>query len=115
IDVLRQVLAALQYAHDCKIVHRDVKPANIFVTRDPNTRFITTKLLDFGIALDLDATQTSEQMCGDPFYMAPEQTLPGAKIDARADIYSAGMSFYEIVTGLHPFGSLRDAPVHELF
>jgi len=113
-DVFRQILAALQYTHDCRIVHRDVKPANMFVTRDPNTRFMTTKLLDYGVALDLDGPTTTEVLCGDPNYMAPEQTHFGAKVDPRADIYAAGMSLYEVVTGRLPFEELVDAPLADL-
>ncbi len=113
-DVFRQVLAALQYCHECRIVHRDVKPANMFVTRDPNTRFMTTKLLDFGVALDLEGPTITEVLCGDPNYMAPEQTRFGADVDPRADIYAAGMSLYEVVTGRLPFEELVDAPLAEL-
>lgn len=116
LDIFRQVLSALQYAHDCYVVHRDVKPANIYVTRDPNTRFLTTKLLDFGIALDLDGPAAEvEPICGNPFYMAPEQTVPGAEIDFRADIYAAGISFYEVVTGRHPFLDFRGAAHETVF
>lgn len=113
-DIFRQILAALHYCHECKIVHRDVKPANIFVTRDPNTRFMTTKLLDFGVALDLDGPTKTEVLCGDPNYMAPEQTRYGARVDPRADVYAAGMSLYEIITGRLPFDELEDAPLDEL-
>ena len=109
VDIFRQVLAALQYCHDCYVVHRDVKPANIYVTRDPNTRFLTTKLLDFGIALDLDGPEGYEVLCGNPYYMAPEQTRQGAAIDARADVYAAGLSFYEVLTGKHPLDDFRQA------
>jgi serine/threonine protein kinase len=115
LDIFRQVLSALQYAHECDVVHRDVKPANIYVTRDPNTRFLTTKLLDFGIALDLDGRSNSEAICGNPFYMAPEQTIPGAAIDCRADVYAAGLSFYEVVTGRHPLVEFRSAAVETVF
>ncbi len=111
VDIFRQVLAALQYSHDCYVVHRDVKPANIYVTRDPNTRFMTTKLLDFGIALDLDGPENYEVLCGNPFYMAPEQTRRGAAIDARADVYAAGLSFYEVLTGKHPLDDFRRSPL----
>ncbi len=106
-DVFRQVLGGLQYAHDCKVVHRDVKPANMFVTRDPNTRFVTTKVLDFGVALDQSGDRDPETfLCGDPRYMAPEQSRLNGEIDGRADIYAAGISLYEIVTGRHPFEDL---------
>ncbi|MBK7824152.1 serine/threonine-protein kinase [Nannocystis sp.] len=119
--VLGQVLAALQYCHDCRVVHRDVKPANMFVTRDPNTRYLTTKLLDLGIALDLDGPDAVrvpgaklEVLCGDPNYMAPEQTVAGAAVDARADLYAVGMSLYELCTGTLPFEDLVDAPLASL-
>ncbi len=114
-DVFRQVLGALQYSHDCSVVHRDVKPANMFVTRDPNTKFVTTKLLDFGVARDLKRNSGSETyICGDPRFMAPEQQRLGYPVDGRADIYAAGMSLYEIVTGHHPFEDLLEAPVADL-
>jgi serine/threonine-protein kinase len=110
-EVFRQVLAGLQYAHDCKVVHRDVKPANIFVTRDPNTNFVTSKLLDFGVALDLDGPKREEAVCGDPRYMAPEQTYKNGSVDYTADVYSAGMSLYEILAGRHPFADLEGRDV----
>ncbi len=114
-DVFRQILAALQYSHDCQVVHRDVKPANMFVTRDPNTSFVTAKLLDFGIALDLDGPARHEKrLVGDPRYMAPEQTWLHTSIDARADVYAAGISMFEILTGAHPFEELFTAPVKAL-
>lgn len=114
-DVFRQILAALQYAHDCKVVHRDVKPANMFVTRDPNTGFVTAKLLDFGIALDLDGPPREEtRIVGDPRYMAPEQTWLHTEIDGRADIYAAGMALFESLTGEHPFEELFEAPTKAL-
>jgi serine/threonine-protein kinase len=118
-EAFRQVLAALQYAHDCDVVHRDVKPANMFVTRDPNTRFVTTKLLDFGVALSLaregetrvgPLNTTSTMVCGDPRYMAPEQTVAGGAIDHQADIYAAGLSLYEVVTGVHPYAEHMHDP-----
>lgn len=114
LDIFRQVLSALHYAHECFVVHRDVKPANIYVTRDPNTRFLTTKLLDFGIALDLDGPAGAEVLCGNPYYMAPEQTIPGAAIDFRADVYAAGLSFYEAVTGRHPLDDFRSAAIETI-
>jgi serine/threonine protein kinase len=110
------VLGALQYLHDCGIVHRDIKPANMFLTRDPNTRFLTTKLLDLGVALDLDGpapARAVETLCGDPNYIAPEQTQT-PHVDGRADIYSVGVSLYELTTGVLPFQTLTDAPLHEL-
>jgi serine/threonine protein kinase len=112
---MTQVLGALQYLHDCRIVHRDVKPANMFVTRDPNTRFLTTKLLDLGVALDLeDPPRRGDSLVGDPNYMAPEQTLFDVRVDARADVYAAGVSLYELATGVLPLEELADAPLQTL-
>ncbi|MCY1007302.1 protein kinase [Nannocystis pusilla] len=113
---LTQVLMALQYLHDCRVVHCDVKPANMFVTRDPNTRFLTTKLLDLGIAYDLDGPRPgpTEPLCGDPNYIALEQTMHGGVIDPRTDIYAIGVSLYELATGVLPFEELTTAPLHEL-
>jgi serine/threonine-protein kinase len=114
-EVFRQILAAAQYAHDCGVVHRDVKPANMFVTRDPNTGFVTAKLLDFGVALDLDGPTTSDgRLVGDPRYMAPEQTRGSGRVGPRTDVYAAGLSLFEILAGQHPFEDLLAAPPIEL-
>ena len=113
-DVFRQILGGLQYAHDCGVVHRDVKPANMFVTRDPNTRFVTTKLLDFGVALDLRKDHAERILVGDPRYMAPEQQRMGVPVDPRADVYAAGMSLYEAVTGRHPLQEFLDGSRDDL-
>lgn len=116
-DAFRHALGALAYCHDCSIVHRDVKPANMFVTRDPNTRLVTTKLLDFGVALDLadeGGVSREKQLVGDPRYMGPEQTRLGNDIDHRVDLYAAGMCLYELIVGRHPFEDLLDAPMRDL-
>lgn len=110
-DVFRQILGALQYSHDCKVVHRDVKPENMFVTRDPNTRFVTSKLLDFGVALDRSDPVEEQRLVGDPRYIAPEQTEFGREVDPRADVYAAGMSLFEALTNVHPFADLLRAGV----
>jgi serine/threonine protein kinase len=105
-EIFRQVLDALQYVHVRKIVHRDIKPANIFVCRDPiDPGFRLVKVLDFGVARDLgdDKPEDTTFILGDPRYMPPEQTRPGSPIDARADLYALGMTFYEAITGHHPF------------
>ena len=115
-DVFRQILGALQYSHDCQVVHRDVKPDNIFVTRDPNTNFVTSKLLDFGVALDRAKAEprAEKHLVGDPRYIAPEQTEHGRSIDGRADVYACGMSLYEALTNRHPFQELLDGPFQRM-
>jgi serine/threonine-protein kinase len=104
-DTFRQVLNALQYMHDCRVVHRDVKPENMFVTRDRNTRFVTTKLLDLGVALEIDEEHREAMFVGDPRYMAPEQASDGIGVDGRADLYATGIALYEAVSGHHPFAA----------
>jgi serine/threonine-protein kinase len=94
-----QVLAALSYAHQKKVIHRDIKPANMMLT---STGMI--KLMDFGIARsgsDLGHTVTGPTL-GALAYMSPEQVNCGP-IDARSDLYSVGVSLYEMVTGQKPF------------
>jgi serine/threonine protein kinase len=115
-DVFRQILGALQYSHDCHVVHRDVKPENIFVTRDPNTNFVTSKLLDFGVALDRSHAELvpERHLVGDPRYIAPEQTEHGRTVDGRADVYATGMALYEALTNRHPFKDLLEGPFQGL-
>ncbi len=101
-DVVRhiaQVLDALAYAHERGIVHRDIKPANMMLTPAGQV-----KLMDFGIAklaTDRRLTQTGTTV-GSLFYMSPEQIRGGA-FDTRSDLYSLGISIYELVTGMRPF------------
>jgi serine/threonine protein kinase len=106
--IVPQICDALQYAHDHGVVHRDIKPENVLVTPDGRV-----KIADFGLAkLVLEArgallTQTGVSM-GTPLYMAPEQVERPADVDHRADIYSLGVVFYEMLTGELPIG--RFAP-----
>jgi hypothetical protein len=100
VDYIAQVLAALEYAHKHGVVHRDIKPANMMLT---NAGVI--KLMDFGIAkakTDQRLTMTGTTM-GSLYYMSPEQIQGAADLDARADLYSVGVSLYELVTGKRPF------------
>ena len=99
-----QALAALGYAHDRNIVHRDVKPANMLLTPQG-----TVKLTDFGIARgQADQTLTvTGTTTGSLSYMSPEQ-VNGEATDARSDLYSAGISLYEMVTGKRPFEAESD-------
>ena len=96
---LRQVLPALAHLHELGIVHRDIKPANILVAHDD-----TAKLADFGIAkFTWQQGQTRTQVgLGTPEYMSPEQAR-GVGIDHRTDIYSLGITFFEMLTGQPPF------------
>jgi serine/threonine-protein kinase len=99
VECVCQVLAALGYAHARGIVHRDIKPANMMLTRDG-----VIKLMDFGIARaagETKLTMTGSTL-GSIYYMSPEQ-VQGQNLDARSDLYSLGVSLYELVTGLHPF------------
>jgi hypothetical protein len=94
-----QVLAALVYAHQMNVVHRDIKPGNMMLTPDG-----VVKLMDFGIARpgnEAGMTITGTTL-GSLNYMSPEQ-VKGETVDARSDLYSVGLSLYEIVTGRLPF------------
>jgi serine/threonine protein kinase len=105
VDVALQVLSALAAAHEKGIVHRDVKPDNIFLAQRVGFAPLV-KLLDFGISKnaaldDLRLTRTGAVM-GTPYYMAPEQAR-GEFIDARIDLYAVGAVLYESLTGRRPF------------
>jgi serine/threonine-protein kinase len=104
--VTMEVLSALDAAHRAGIVHRDVKPANVFLTAE------ATIVLDFGVAKILDdgpsEITTGRHVVGTPRYLAPEQIL-GGRIDARTDVYSVGITLFEALTGLDPFGALSTA------
>jgi serine/threonine-protein kinase len=95
----RQVLDALSFAHARGVIHRDIKPANILVTGDG-----VVKLTDFGIArAGRDTRLTNTGMAvGSLSYMSPEQ-IQGGEVDARSDIYSFGVTMYEMVTGVRAF------------
>lgn len=96
-----QILKALQHAHECGIVHRDIKPQNIMLLQDG-----TIKVTDFGIARFSDkSTRTmTDQAIGSVHYIAPEQAR-GEVTDGKTDIYSVGVMFYEMLTGKLPFDS----------
>ena len=100
VDVVRQVALALQHAHDRGVLHRDVKPGNILLTRDGRV-----KVADFGIGKLLsgagDMTRTG-QMVGSPAYMSPEQ-IRGERLDGRSDFFSLGVVLYELLAGKRPF------------
>lgn len=97
--LFKQILAGIGYAHSMKVVHRDLKPGNIIVTPDNKV-----KILDFGIARDETGHTLTQsgQMVGTLQYASPEQ-IRGEKIDKRSDIYSLGITLYEMVAGRLPF------------
>jgi eukaryotic-like serine/threonine-protein kinase len=98
LDIVTQLCTGLHYAHEQGIVHRDVKPANIWLMGDG-----TVKLLDFGIAKIAASTMTNTgSVLGSAAYMAPEQ-VAGREIDGRADVFSAGVVLYELLAGRKPF------------
>jgi eukaryotic-like serine/threonine-protein kinase len=107
--LMLEVLEAVSEAHAAGIVHRDLKPGNVFLAQRPDGR-IRVKVLDFGIskavglvsASELSLTKTSAWI-GSPLYMAPEQMQSARDVDSRADIWSFGAIFYEVLTGEPPY------------
>ncbi len=106
VAIVSQVLAALGTAHRARIIHRDVKPENVFVC-DPSPVIELVKVLDFGFAKPLDSRRAFAQtqtgfVVGTPAYMAPEQAA-GAAADARMDLYAAGICLYFALSARRPF------------
>jgi serine/threonine protein kinase len=116
INYVRQMLSALVYAHARGVIHRDIKPSNMMITFEGEA-----KLLDFGMAFqsaEMSHTRPG-YILGSLHYMSPEQ-VRGERVDARSDLYSTGVTLYEILTGRRPFdgkteyevmtGHLREEP-----
>jgi serine/threonine-protein kinase len=106
-DYIVQACEGLAEAHALGMVHRDVKPANLFLAEQPNGAAIV-KVLDFGIATapdgDVDHGLTkSLSVMGSPSYMSPEQLRSSKLVDARSDIWSLGVTLYRLVSGVQPF------------
>jgi serine/threonine protein kinase len=106
VAIAASVLDALSAAHDIGIIHRDVKPANIFLVSGGGV-----KLLDFGVAKIADASSvvTARGLAvGTPRYMSPEQAR-GERVDGRSDVYASGLILFEMIAGVGPFDDARDA------
>ncbi|MBL8679339.1 MAG: serine/threonine protein kinase [Myxococcales bacterium] len=108
VAILDSVLDALAYAHELGIVHRDIKPDNVFLHRMPDGS-VVPKIIDFGISKVTSAqqeglakTQTGTAL-GTPYYMSPEQIRGDSNIDHRADLWSAGVMAFEMMSGQRPF------------
>jgi serine/threonine-protein kinase len=108
VPILQGILAGLAAAHAQGVVHRDLKPDNVYLTRGAGGTFVV-KVLDFGIAKVMDAaggmgsrTRTG-MLLGTPAYMSPEQVKSPRDVDARADLWSAGVMFYEMLSGRSAF------------
>jgi len=104
--LISEVLLALQYAHEKNVVHLDIKPANIMLSNNNEV-----KVLDFGISQDMNGKK-SEKLMGSPSYMSPEQ-IDSRDIDHRSDIYSLGVTLYELITGRVPYDDVQSR--EELF
>ncbi len=98
-DIIRQICLGLEAAHSEGVVHRDLKPQNIMV--DSQSRVY---LMDFGLArsMELVGMTRTGALLGTPAYMSPEQAK-GEKVDARTDLFSLGVIFYELLTGILPY------------
>jgi serine/threonine protein kinase len=99
LKIIADAADALDYAHQQGVVHRDIKPANLMWLVDAKV----VKLTDFGIARITDSSKTKTGMVlGTPSYMSPEQ-LSGKKVDGRSDLFSLGVTLYQMLTGSLPF------------
>lgn len=103
VSIVKQVAAGLQYAHNHGLIHRDIKPGNIFIAETGEA-----KILDLGLSKSLDENEQSFMtqsgaVLGTPHYISPEQARSDKGIDGRTDIYSLGATFYHLVTGKTPF------------
>jgi serine/threonine protein kinase len=109
VRIMGQLLDALEYSHKNGVVHRDIKPSNIMLLEDG-----TVKVTDFGIARIESSTLTrAGAVMGSPSYMAPEQFL-GVSVDARSDLYSAGVVLYELLAGEVPFPGSFSTAMHKV-
>ncbi|MHA7838845.1 MAG: serine/threonine-protein kinase [bacterium] len=100
LGIARQACRGLDYAHEQGVIHRDIKTANLFVTTER-----VVKIMDFGLAKVLEEVRGATTLVsGTPYYMSPEQVI-GGDVDHRSDLYSLGVTLFELATGRVPFDS----------
>ena len=104
LDLFLPIVSALAHAHQAGVVHRDIKPDNVFLAEDPDGH-VAPKLLDFGISklANAETITLDGVLLGTPDFMSPEQAKGARKIDARSDVFSASVLLYVMLTGRHPF------------
>jgi serine/threonine-protein kinase len=105
LELILELCEPLSRAHAKGFIHRDLKPDNVFLARDPETGVERLKLLDFGLARDLGKKGTTESgvTFGTPEYMAPEQSMSAKSAGTASDVWSVGVMLYELLSGFHPF------------
>jgi len=110
-EIIRQAALGLQHAHECRMVHRDIKPGNLMIDWNTDGHGVV-KIMDMGLVRldeeedkkeELTAVTRAGQVMGTPDYMSPEQGWNTAKVDIRSDIYGLGCTFYRMLTGRMPF------------
>jgi len=108
LDLFLPVVSALGHAHRASVIHRDLKPDNLFLATDPDGH-VLPKVLDFGVSKlqTADALTVDGVLVGTPTFMSPEQASGARHIDARSDVFSLGILFYMMLSGRNPF---EDAP-----
>lgn len=94
--IMTEILSAIEYAHKQKVVHLDIKPSNIMITKEGDI-----KVLDFGISADLNKDMSSQRM-GTPMYMSPEQ-INGKNVNHKTDIWALGITYHQMLTAHLPF------------
>jgi serine/threonine-protein kinase len=108
VQIMEDLLNGLQFSHERGVVHRDIKPANLMLTKSGQA-----KIADFGIArIESSSMTQAGTVLGTPAYMSPEQFM-GQVVDARTDIYSAGVLLYQLLTGERPFEGSMSAIMHK--
>lgn len=108
--IMRELLIAFSFIHKDNIIHRDIKAANVLISNDGSV-----KLCDFGVAAQLNqASNRRQTMAGTPYWMAPEVIMDGVYYDTKADIWSLGITAYEIATGNPPYCEIEALRVMQL-